>query len=58
MSIKRMGEELEATIEVRMMKLTTRRNLWESNATSVVKKDIQRLIAQRLKKTKTIMTKT
>ena len=49
---------MDATREVGMVKLTTGLNLGQSNATSVVKKDIHRIIAQRLKKTKTIMTKT
>ena len=50
MSIKEMGVDADATREAGMIKIMTRSNGRTRNAASVVKKDIQRFIAQRLKK--------
>ena len=57
MSINEMGGEADSTSEERMIKLMKRSTARTRNATSVVKKDIRRLISKRLKKIKTIMTR-
>ena len=48
MSINEMGGEVDATREAGMIKLIKRSTARTRNATSVAKKDIQSIIAQRL----------
>ena len=55
MSIKEMRGEADATKEAGMIEMTKNSTLRTMKDTSVVKKYIRRLIAQRLKKIKTMM---
>ena len=55
MSRKEMGEGADETRETEMIEIMTRSNGRIRNATSVVKKYIQSIILQRLKKIKTTM---